>query len=66
MSALVPQSTVDTLVFVTEFVTLKQSIDALRGLRYKLRMMDIPVSFHHIFTGTIYQWYIIYPNHSQY
>ena len=35
------QSTVETSVFVVEFVVMKQGIDALRGLRYKLRMMGI-------------------------
>ena len=35
---------VETSVFGTEFVTMKQGIDALRGLRYKLRMMGIPIS----------------------
>ena len=38
------QSTVEMSVFGTEFVAMKQGIDALRGLRYKLRMMDIPLS----------------------
>ena len=38
------QSTVETSVFGAEFVTMKQGIDALRGLRYKLRMMGIPIS----------------------
>ena len=38
------QSTIKTSVFGTEFVTLKQGIDALRGLRYKLRMKVIPIS----------------------
>ena len=38
------QSTVETLVFGAEFVTMKQGIDALQGLRYKLRMMGIPIS----------------------
>ena len=38
------QSTVKTSVFCAEFVTMKQSIDALRGLRYELRMMGIPIS----------------------
>ena len=31
------QSTVEISVFGTEFVIMKQGIDALRGLRYKLR-----------------------------
>ena len=38
------QSTVETTVFGIEFVAMKQGIDALRGLRYKLRMMGIPIS----------------------
>ena len=38
------QSIVETSVFGAEFVAMKQSTDALRGLRYKLRMMDIPIS----------------------
>ena len=33
-------STVETSVFGTEFVAMKQGIDALRGLRYKLRMIS--------------------------
>ena len=35
---------VETSVFSAEFVTMKQGIDALRGLWYKLRMMGIPIS----------------------
>ena len=38
------QSTVETSVFGAEFITTKQHIDALQGLRYKLRMMGIPIS----------------------
>ena len=37
-------STVERSVFGTEFFTMKQGIDALRGLRCKLRMMGIPIS----------------------
>ena len=37
------QSTVETSVFSTEFVAMKQGIDALRGLRYKLRIIGIPI-----------------------
>ena len=37
------QFTVETSVFGAEFVTMKQGIDT-RGLRYKLRMMDVPIS----------------------
>ena len=35
------QSTVETLVFGAEFITMKQGIYTLRGLRYKLRMRGI-------------------------
>ena len=38
------QSTVETSVFGAEFVPTKQGVDELRGLRYKLRMMGIPIS----------------------
>ena len=38
------QSTLETSVFGAGFVTMKQGFDALQGLRYKLRMMDIPIS----------------------
>ena len=37
------QSTVETSDFCTEFVTMKQGIDALRGLMYNLVMMHIPI-----------------------
>ena len=38
------QATVERSVFCAEFVTMKQDIDALQGLRYKLRMMAFPIS----------------------
>ena len=38
------QSTLETSVFGGEFVDMKKGINALRGLRYKLRMMSIPIS----------------------
>ena len=38
------QSTVETSVIGAEFVAMKQGIDALGGLRYKLRMMGISIS----------------------
>ena len=38
------QATVETSVFGAEFVAMKHGIEALRGLRYKLRMMGIPIS----------------------
>lgn len=38
------QSTVETSVYGAEMVALKQGIEALRGIRYKLRMMGIKIS----------------------
>ena len=38
------QATVESSVFGAEFVAMKQGIEALRGLRYKLRMMGIPIT----------------------
>ena len=38
------QSTAETSVFGAEFGVIKQGIDALRGLRYKQRMMGILIS----------------------
>ena len=38
------QSTVELSVFGAEFVVMKQGIDALKGLRYKLRMIGISTS----------------------
>ena len=38
------QSPAETSVFGAEIITMKQGIDALQGLRYKLRMMGIPIS----------------------
>ena len=38
------QSTIETSVFGAEFVALKTGIETLRGLRYKLRMMGVPIS----------------------
>ena len=35
---------IETTVFSIDFFAMMQSIDALRGLRYKLRMMDIFIS----------------------
>ena len=37
------QSTIETSVFGAEFVAMKVWIETLRGLRYKLRMMVVPV-----------------------
>jgi hypothetical protein len=37
------QPTVETSVFGAEFVAMKSGMETLRGLRYKLRMMGIPL-----------------------
>ena len=37
------QATVETSVFGAEFVALKLSVEHLRSIRYKLRMMGVPV-----------------------
>ena len=38
------QPTVEMSVFSAEFVALKHGVETLRGLRYKLRMMGVPLS----------------------
>ena len=38
------QKTVETSVFGSEFVAMKHGIEALRGIRYKLRMMGVELS----------------------
>jgi hypothetical protein len=35
------QSTIETSVFGSEFVAMKQGVETIRGLRYKLRMMGV-------------------------
>ena len=37
------QATVEDAVFGSEFVALKQGMKTLRGIRYKLRMMGVPI-----------------------
>jgi hypothetical protein len=37
------QPTIETSVFGAEFVAMKHGMEALRGLRYKLRMMGVPI-----------------------
>ena len=37
------QATIETSVFGTEFVAMKIGMESLRGLRYKLRMMGVPI-----------------------
>ena len=38
------QPTIETSVFGAEFVAMKLGIERLRGIRYKLRMMGIPIT----------------------
>ncbi|KAI2509582.1 Reverse transcriptase (RNA-dependent DNA polymerase) [Fragilaria crotonensis] len=38
------QATIETSVFGAEFVAMKQGMEALRGIRYKLRMMGVELS----------------------
>jgi hypothetical protein len=38
------QPTIETSVFGAEFVAMKHGIETLRGLRYKLRMMGVPLT----------------------
>ena len=38
------QPTVDTSIFGADFVAMKNGMEALRGLRYKLRITGIPLS----------------------
>ena len=40
------QTSVETSTFGSEFMALKVGIEMLRGLRYKLRMMGIPLDGH--------------------
>lgn len=37
------QPTIETSIFGAEFVAMKHGVEKLRGLRYKLRMMGVPV-----------------------
>jgi hypothetical protein len=38
------QPTTELSVFGTEFVAMKLGMEALRGIRYKLRMMGVPIA----------------------
>ncbi len=38
------QATIETSVFGADFFAMKHGIETLRGLRYKIRMMGIPLS----------------------
>ena len=37
------QATIETSVFGAEFIAMKLGMESLRGLRYKLRMMGVPI-----------------------
>ena len=37
------QATVESAVFGAEFVAIKQTMEVSQGLRYKLRMMGVPI-----------------------
>jgi len=39
------QTSIETSTFGSEFIAMKVCCDCIRGLRYKLRMMDIPCDF---------------------
>jgi hypothetical protein len=38
------QPIIETSVFGAEFVAMKHGIETLRGLRYKLQMMGVPLT----------------------
>ena len=38
------QATIEGTVFGAEFVAMKTGVEALRGIRYKLRMMGVPLT----------------------
>jgi hypothetical protein len=38
------QPTIETSVFGAEFVAMKHGMETVRGIRYKLRMMGVPIS----------------------
>ena len=40
------QNTIETSVFGAEFVAMKIGMESVRGFRYKLRMMGVPISGH--------------------
>ncbi len=37
------QATIESSIFGAEFIAMKFGIEKLRGLRYKLRMMGVPI-----------------------
>ena len=38
------QATIEGSVFGAEFVAMKTGVEALRGIRYKMRLMDVPLT----------------------
>ena len=44
------QATIESSVFGSEFIAMKTGVEALIGIRYKLRMMGVPL------TGPTYIW----------
>ena len=38
------QATIESSVFGDEFIAMKTGVEALRGIRYKLRMMGVPLT----------------------
>jgi len=38
------ETTIETSVFGSEFVAMKAAMETSRGLRYKLRMMGVPIN----------------------
>ena len=38
------QATIESSVFGAEFIAMKTGVEALRGIRYKLRMMGVPLT----------------------
>jgi hypothetical protein len=40
------QNSVETSTFGSEFIALKTGVEMIKGLRYKLRMMGIPIDGH--------------------
>ena len=38
------QATIESSVFGGEFISMKTGVEALRGIRYKLRMMGVPLT----------------------
>jgi hypothetical protein len=38
------QPTIESSIFGAEFVAMKLGVEVLRGIRYKLRMMGVPIA----------------------